>query len=407
MKARNDKPVTIAGGGIGGLACALGLAQCGFRALVLEQARAFGEAGVGLQVAPNALSVLDALGVGERAKRDALLIERMLMRDGVTGETIVDIPCGKEFVERFGNPYAVAHRADIHGALLDACLAHDLIDLRTDSRVCGFNIDEPGVSVLLESGERIAAAALVGADGVYSRVRTLVVGDGDPVASGFVIYRAVIPADEMPEDLQHPYPTLWTGHKTHVIYYPVRDWKLFNFGATVHTGQMAVDEQTQAPPEEALPLFAGLCDTPLRAMRVPKSFRRYVIRRRDPVDNWSRGPVTLLGDAAHAMVQFIAQGAAMALEDAICLAMMADEADGDFGETFQRYQTIRIVRASRVQISSWMMDALLHPGGVERLVRNSLFEGRSPQQSYDRLDWLFSAPPYVRGFRTSRLKRES
>ncbi len=394
--ARNSLPIAIAGGGIGGLATALGLAQRGFGSLVLEQAREFGEVGVGLQVAPNALSVLDALGVGERAKQGALLIERMLMKDGVSGETIVDIPCDARFIERFGNPYAVAHRADIHGALLDACRDHELVRLRTNARVTGFDIDDSGVCVVLEAGERVAAAALVGADGVYSQVRKLLLDDGEPFASGFIIYRAVIPVEDMPKDCQHAYPTLWCGPKMHLIYYPVRDWKLFNFGATVYTGQTSVDETNAAPPQEALPLFTQMCEPALKVMRVPTSFRRWVIRRRDPVHNWTQGPVTLLGDGAHPMVQFIAQGAAMALEDAICLAVSADEADGDLAVAFQRYQAIRLVRASRVQVSSWMMDTVLHAGGIERQVRNSIFEGRSPQQSFDRLSWLYSPPPYVK-----------
>src|SRR5262245_63567338 len=132
---RNVWPVAVAGGGIGGLACALALARHGFQSLVLEQAAEFGEAGVGLQMAPNALSVLDALGVGEAAKKNALLIERLLMMDAVTGEEVVNIPCGDRFRERFGNPYAVAHRADIHGALLDAGRAHELVELHTNARV--------------------------------------------------------------------------------------------------------------------------------------------------------------------------------------------------------------------------------------------------------------------------------
>src|SRR6478752_8227900 len=164
--ARNTVPIAIAGGGIGGLAAALALARHGFRSLVLEQAREFGEAGVGLQVAPNALSVLDALGVGVAAKKNALMIERLLMMDGVTGEEVANIPCDARFERRFGNPYAVAHRAHIHGPLLDACRAHELIELRTNSRVTGFELESPGVSVGLDGGEPIAATALIGADGV-------------------------------------------------------------------------------------------------------------------------------------------------------------------------------------------------------------------------------------------------
>ncbi|MEX2035595.1 MAG: 3-hydroxybenzoate 6-monooxygenase [Xanthobacteraceae bacterium] len=393
---RNALPVAIAGGGIGGLACALALARHGFRALVLEQAREFGEVGLGLQVAPNALSVLDALGVGEAAKKNALMIERLLMMDAVTGEEVANMPCGERFRERFGNPYAVAHRADIHGALLDACRAHGLIELRTDCRVSGFDLDGGGASVTLQSGERVAAAALVGADGVYSNVRKHIVNDGAPLHAGAVIYRATIPVAEMPKDLQHPYPTFWAGPGWHVIYYPVRDWSMFNLGGTVVTGQSALDDSEDVSPRRVLPLFAGSCATPLRVLRIPKRFRRYVIVHREPVDNWSMGPSTLLGDAAHPMVQYIAQGAAMALEDAICLAGAANECNGDFAQAFRRYQELRIVRTARVQISSLMMDRLNHAKGVERKVRNSLFEGRTAEQYYDRLAWLYTPPRYVK-----------
>jgi salicylate hydroxylase len=139
--ARNTQPVAIAGGGIGGLACALALARKGFRSLVLEQAREFGEVGVGLHVAPNALSVLDALGVGAAAKKNALMIERLLMMDAVTGEEVANIPAARPSSRRFATPYAVAHRAPHHGPLLDACRAHELIELRTDSRVMGFELE--------------------------------------------------------------------------------------------------------------------------------------------------------------------------------------------------------------------------------------------------------------------------
>ena len=389
-------PVAVAGGGIGGLACALALARHGFRSLVLEQAREFGEAGLGLQVAPNALSVLDALGVGVAAKKHALLIERLLMMDAVTGAEVANIPCGERFRERFGNPYAVAHRADIHGALLDACRAHDLIELRNDCRVMDFDLDDSGVSVALEGGERVAAKALVGADGVYSQVRKRILNDGEPLPAGAVIYRATIPANEMPKDLQHPYPTFWAGPGWHVIYYPVRDWTVFNLGATLVTGQTPPDGDEDVSHDRVLPLFSESCATPLRVLRIPKQFRRYVIVHREPVENWSVGPATLLGDAAHPMVQYIAQGAAMALEDAICLANAAHECDGDFVQAFRRYQDIRIVRTARVQISSLMMDRLNHAKGVERRVRNSLFEGRTPEEYYDRLAWLYTAPAYVR-----------
>lgn len=395
QRARNRMPVAIAGGGICGLAAALALAAKRFQVIVLEQAPELGEVGLGLQVAPNALSVLDALGVGAAAKRHALLIERLLMKDAVTGETVADIPCGEQFRARFGNPYAVAHRADIHGALLDACRDHPLITLRTGTRVDGFGQETDGVSVVLHSGERLRAAALVGADGVYSTIRHRILGSGELSASGAVIYRATIPAGEMPSDLQHPYPTFWAGPGWHVIYYPVRDWSMFNLGCTVVTGERELSRADDALPEDVLPLFAGGCETPLRVMHLPPVFRRYSIVHREPVENWTLGTATLAGDAAHPMVQYLAQGAAMALEDAICLAVEADRHDSNFASAFQAYQKARIVRTARVQLSSLAMDRINHARGVERLVRNSLFAGRTTEEYYDRLSWLYTPPPYV------------
>ncbi|HTS52072.1 MAG TPA: 3-hydroxybenzoate 6-monooxygenase [Burkholderiales bacterium] len=396
---RNAQPVVIAGGGIGGLACALGLAITGLRSLVLEQAHEFGEIGAGIQLAPNAWSALDALCVGELVKREAVFIERLLMMDGISGETVIDIPVDAHFRQRFGNPYAVTHRADIHAALLDACRARpELIELRTDSRVIGFRIHERGVLVEREGGERIAGAGLVGADGWRSAVREQIVGDGEPPVSGHVCYRAVLPAESMPEDLRWPAATLWAAPNTHIVHYPLRGWRLFNLVATVVRDQAGAGHNEEAPPDEVQRLFAHNCEKPMAILRAPSTFRRWMLRFRHPVDNWTRGPVTLLGDAAHLMLQYFAQGAAMAMEDAICLAACARDADGDLPAAFQRYQSLRLLRASRVQISSGLLGLLFHASGVERLVRNDIYKNRPPERYYDALDWIFSAPDYVRRF---------
>src|SRR5712664_1098406 len=183
----------------------------------------------------------------------------------------------------------------------------------------------------------------------------------------------------MSKDLRWAAATLWAAHNTHIVHYPLRGWKLFNLVATVVRDQAGTGHNEDAPPSEVLPLFAHNCDKPMSILRVPKVFKRWMLRFREPVDNWTRGRVTLLGDAAHFMLQYLAQGAAMALEDGVCLAACADELDGDFPAAFEKYQATRLVRASRVQVSAGLMGMVFHtPDGVERLIRNNIYQGRSP-----------------------------
>ena len=406
--SRNRELVIIAGGGIGGLAAALALARKGFRTMVLEQAPQFGEIGAGIQIAPNAWHALDALGVGQFVKKEAVFIERLLMFDGVTGERVIDIPLDQRFAKRFGNPYAVTHRADIHGSLLDGCKAlPELIDLRTSSRVTGFEVEDRGVRVTLADGQALRGTALVGADGGKSVVREAIVGDPLPPATGHMCYRAVLNIDDVPKELRLPAATLWAAHNTHIVHYPLRGWKLFNLVATVIGKHTSGGHNEAATPEEALPFFSHYCDAVMKLMRTPKEFRRWMLQYREPVENWIRGPVALLGDAAHFMLQYMAQGAAMAMEDAVCLGLCADAADGDFPRAFRDYQQRRMVRASRVQISAnSLIGQIFHvPDGLQREVRNDIFRGRPPERYYDALEWVFSAPDYVREFKAPSRQR--
>jgi 2-polyprenyl-6-methoxyphenol hydroxylase-like FAD-dependent oxidoreductase len=401
VKPRNNKPVIIAGGGIGGLAAALALARKGFRSVVLEQAQQFGEIGAGIQIAPNAWHALDALGVGALVKKEAVFVERMLMFDGVSGEKVVDIPLDRRFAKRFGNPYAVTHRADIHGSLLDGCKAlPGLIELRTDSKVAGFEGGGSSVEVRLTNGDRVKGTALIGADGGRSVIREKIVGDVMPLITGHMCYRAVLKIDEVPKDLRMAAATLWAAHNAHIVHYPLRGWKLFNLVATIIGKHTSGGHNELAMPDEVLPFFSHYCEMPTKLMRTPKEFRRWMLLHREPVDNWTQGRVTLLGDAAHFMLQYMAQGAAMAMEDAVCLGLCVDEAGGDFERAFSLYQQKRIVRATRVQISAnKLVGMIFHvPDGLEREVRNDMFRGRSPEQHYAALDWIFSAPDYVRDF---------
>lgn len=400
--ARNAKPVIIAGGGIGGLAAALALARKGFRSVVLEQAPQFGEIGAGIQIAPNAWHALDALGVGALVKKEAVFVEHLFMFDGVSGEKIIDIPLDKRFARRFGNPYAVTHRADIHGSLLDGCKAlPEMIELRNSTRVTGFSQDENSVNVEIENAARITGCALVAADGGRSVIREKIVGDPLPPATGHMCYRAVLKIEEVPKELRLPAATLWAGHNTHIVHYPLRGWKLFNLVATVIGKHTSGGHNELAMPGEVLPLFSHYCEKPTKLMRTPKEYRRWMLAYRQPVDNWIQGRVALLGDAAHFMLQYMAQGAAMAMEDAVCLGVCADAASGNFEKAFQQYQQTRIVRATRVQISAnQLVGMIFHvPDGLEREVRNDMYRGRPAEKYYDALEWIFSAPEYVRDFK--------
>jgi salicylate hydroxylase len=392
--------VIIAGGGIGGLAAALALARKGFKSVVLEQAPEFGEIGAGIQIAPNAWHALDALGVGQLVKKDAVFIESLLMMDGVSGEKIIDIPLDARFARRFRNPYAVTHRADIHGSLLDGCKAlPELIELRTKTRVTGFQNEGSGVAVQTDNGV-FRGLALVGADGGRSVVREKIVGDPLPPATGHMCYRAVLDPADVPKDLRWAAATLWAGHNTHIVHYPLRGWKLFNLVATVIGKHTSGGHNEPATLEEVIPLFSHYCEKVLKLMRTPKEYRRWMLLYRQPVANWTQGRTTLLGDAAHFMLQYMAQGAAMAMEDGVCLGVCADRADGDFEKAFVDYQNTRLARASRVQISAnSLVGMIFHvPDGIERIVRNDIYRGRSPERYYDALEWIFSAPDYVRDF---------
>lgn len=386
--ARGAK-IIVAGGGIGGLSAALGLATRGCRVTVLEQADAFGEIGAGIQIGPNAFHAMDWLGVGEAARRKAVYIDKLVMMDGMSGEEIAHIPVDEPFRKRFRNPYAVIHRADLHGVLLDACRARSDIALVTRARVVGYANDRAGASVRTEKGDTHAGDAVIGCDGIRSRIREQVTG-GDAIRlSGHVAYRAVLPIEKMPEDLRWNAATLWAGPKCHMVHYPLQGWKTFNLVATFQTEVDAVGVSEAGTREEILSRFGNVVQRARKLLEVPTEWRRWVLGDREPIENWTDGRVTLLGDAAHPTHQYFAQGACMAMEDAVCLADKFDKTNGDLDAAFQAYQHDRIIRAYRVVLSSRMLGRVYHAEGVERKIRNSVLGAKTPEEFYDGLQWLY------------------
>lgn len=383
--------VIVAGGGIGGLSAALGLANKGFAITVLEQSSKLGEIGAGIQIGPNAFHALDYLGVGEEARQRAVFIDGLVMMDSLSGEQIAIIPVNEPFREYFGNPYAVIHRGDLHGVLLTACRRHESVSLITRQSVLGYEQSGQGVQVTTADGTVFKGDALVGADGLNSNVRQQLIGDGAPRVSGHVAYRALMPFDQMPEDLRWNAATLWAGPKTHIVHYPLKGWEVFNIVCVFHDETRVVPAANEpGSREEVMQRFERVCAKPRSILEALYEWRYWVLCDREPVERWVDGRVALLGDAAHPMLQYFAQGACQAMEDAVCLAHKVHARGGDFALGLLDYQQERVIRTARVQISSRLIgEYLYHAEGVTRLVRNAMYGKRKPEEWYSSLKWLY------------------
>jgi salicylate hydroxylase len=374
------------------LSAALGLSKKGFDVVVLEKASELGEIGAGIQLGPNAFHALDYFGVGVAARDKAVFIDMLRLMDAVSGEEIIHIPLDEPFRERFGNPYAVIHRADLHGVLLDACRARGNIELRVNSEVEGYTNTAAGVSVRLAGGEALAADVLIGADGLWSNVRGSVVDDGAPRVSGHSTYRSVIPFAQMPEELRWNAATLWAGPKCHIVHYPLSDWKYFNLVVTYHNDAPEPVAGKPVSKEEVRQGFAHIHESAQQIIEIGNDWRLWVLCDRDPVETWVDGHVALLGDAAHPMMQYYAQGACMAMEDSVCLSDALDGHRADVHGGLVSYQEQRLVRTARVQLGARAIgDHINHAEGVHARVRNEILRAMSTEDCYDRLAWLYGS----------------
>ena len=388
----SDLPIIVAGGGIGGLGAALGLAQKGFSVVVLERAPELGEIGAGIQLGPNAFHAFDYLGVGEAARGMAVYIDQLRLMDALTAEEIMHLDLGQHFRARFGNPYAVVHRGDLHKVLLTACRDHPKIELRVNSEVASYEQDGTSVTVRLASGPAMTGSFLVGADGLWSNVRKQVIGDGAPRVSGHTTYRSVIPTERMAEDLRWNAATLWAGPKCHLVHYPLSGWKVFNLVITCHNDAPEPVAGKQVAKEEVLRGFAHVHEKARKIIDLGHDWRLWVLCDREPAANWVDGRVTLLGDAAHPMLQYMAQGACMALEDAVCLSHMVASHPGRIEEALTAYCARRVLRTSRVQLQSRALgEHVYHPAGAHAALRNAIMREKSQVQWYDALQWLYGS----------------
>ncbi|UWQ91121.1 3-hydroxybenzoate 6-monooxygenase [Aliisedimentitalea scapharcae] len=382
--------IVIAGGGIGGLAAAIGLANRGRDVIVLEKSGAFGEIGAGIQLGPNAFHAFDALGIGDAARNMAVYIDNLRLMDALTAREITRIPLGEEFRAFMGNPYGVVHRGELHRVFLKACQAHDRVELRTDARVIGYDQTQDHARAILEDGQAIQGTAVIGADGLWSKIRSQMLHDGPPRISGHTTYRSVIPVDEMPEDLRWNAATLWAGPKCHIVHYPLSGWKLFNLVVTYHNDAPAPVAGTPVTHDEVRQGFEHVHPKALQVIDKGSNWKKWVLCDRDPVMTWTDGNVALLGDAAHPMLQYFAQGACMAMEDAVCLAEELSRPNVAPQDALVTYQGKRHLRTARVQLQSREIGThIYHPEGAHADLRNKLMIEKNPLNWYETLSWLY------------------
>lgn len=363
--------VVVAGGGIGGLACALALRRTGRTVRVLEQAGEFGEVGAGLQMAPNATRVLRAWGLLDQVVARGVSPHRLVLRDALDGEVLTHLDLA-DVERRYGAPYVVIHRSDLHALLVEACRDAG-VELVTGVRV--EDVERPAIAI--SPGRRDAAGIVVAADGLGSELRGRLSAD-EPVGSGYVAYRGAVPLDAL-TDVSHltlDDVVVYIGPCCHLVQYALRGGAILN--------QVAV---FRGVPDELDAAFAGACDAVQAALPDLWRDRWWPMYDREPIPNWVDGRLVLTGDAAHPMLQYLAQGACQAIEDAACLAAELDGAS-DVDGALAAYAALRVPRTSEVQRRARAWGDLWHGDGLFRAVRNELLRDRDPRD-YRHVDWLY------------------
>jgi 3-hydroxybenzoate 6-monooxygenase len=385
----DSREILVAGGGIGGLSAALALARKGKRVRVLEKAPEFGEIGAGLQVGPNAYRMLEQLGVKAEIDACAVFPEHLIVLDAVDDAEITRVSLGRAFKERYKHPYIVIHRHDLHEVLLNACRRNDAIALETSKALTGIESWSGPVRIRCEDGSTYEGAALIGADGLWSYTRSQIVGDGKPRVSGHVAYRGTAPIDKLKDRSFVKSVVLWMGPFLHYVQYPVSEGTIVNNVAVIESHQFKQGKEQYGGPDELKEIFSHASG---RVRGNLEDFintgRNWPMFDRMPAPNWTRGNVTLLGDAAHPTLQYLAQGACQAIEDAVVLADKVEHAGTDFNPAFIAYQTERYLRTTRVVLTSRFFGHVCHASGGARDLRNHLMRMRTPETFFE-VDWIY------------------
>ena len=380
--------IAIAGGGIAGLAAAIGLARAGRAVVVFEQADTFAEVGAGVQIGPNGVSALRRLGAWEALRPRAIEPRRIIIRDGLGGRILKDIALAG-FAGRYGAPYRVAHRGDVLAALLATARALPGIELRTEVAVTGFASRDGRVVLELSAGDAFEAAALIGADGLHSAVRASLLGPSPPAYVGHALYRALVPIGDVAEAVQSDGVGLWLYPRAHVVHYPVSGGEMMNIVVAGESPDVAEGWGAPAAAGEVLACLPHAVAPLAAILRAPQSWRRWAAADRPPAGRWGEGPATLIGDAAHPVLPYLAQGAVMALEDAVVLGHCV-RSEPTLEAGLRAYERLRQPRVARLAKLSRRQGRIYHLRGPLRLARNALLSAMPSSLFLDQLDWLYS-----------------
>jgi 3-hydroxybenzoate 6-monooxygenase len=378
----------IVGGGIGGLSAALCLARLGAGVTVLERSKTFAEVGAGIQLAPNATRILRRLGVLEKIMPAAVLPRRLVLADAIDARELTSLDL-TDFPARYGAPYLVLHRGDLLSALFEACVASG-VALHSGADVTGLREEGTGTVATCADGREFTAQVAIGADGLHSRIREHVTDD-EPVNSGFVAYRGAVPIEQVARHADLRDVVAWIGPGLHLVQYPLRSGRMYNQVAVFRSQAFLRGGADWGSPAELAAAFAGCSEHVRESLSTLRIDNRWPMLDRPPTPDWARGRIALLGDAAHPMLQYLAQGACQALEDSAALAgalAEAGKAGRPFSQGLASYVALRAPRAMRVQRTARTWGEIWHVDGVAKLIRDELLRDRDPAD-HKHVAWLY------------------
>lgn len=379
----------VIGGGIGGLATSLVLKRNGTDVLLVERAPEFGEIGAGLQLGPNATRILSDWGLLDRALEVGVSVKNLIIKDAASGKNLSRLDFGSAFSERYGSPYLVIHRSDLHSILLEAAKEAG-VEFLNDTTIISTEDHGDHVTARSDDGRDFRADVVYGADGLHSVIRQPIVGD-EPVASGYVAYRGTVPIDEAPDEQGLDDVVVWVGPRHHLVQYRLRGGKILNLVATIQSPSFGQAEDQETNAAELAAAFEGAHPTVQRSIAHVGVNKRWPLFDRAPASTWGEGRVMLVGDAAHPMLQYVAQGGCQALEDARALERLTAVSPGgtrNWTEVNRRFSAERQPRTALVQARARLFGEFCHADGMARLMRDELVE-KIGNDLFPYTDWLY------------------